>query len=78
MKNVTIYTTPACGWCRAAKDFFAQHNIQYREKDVATDEEARHEMLHRSQQMGVPVIDIDGEIVVGFDQPKLEELLEIQ
>ncbi|MGH9857967.1 MAG: glutaredoxin family protein [Acidobacteriota bacterium] len=76
MKNVTIYTTPTCGWCRAAKDFFAQHNVTYTEKDVVVDEAARAEMLQKSNQLGVPVIDIDGDIVIGFNQPRLAELLE--
>ncbi len=75
MKNVTIYSTPACGWCEAAKEFFAFHKVRYQEKNVAADEGARYEMLQISQQMGVPVIDVEGEIVVGFNQPKLEELL---
>jgi len=77
MKDVTIYSTPSCGWCKRAKEYFAEHSIEYTEKDVAADEEARHDMLHKSGQMGVPVIDIGGEIVVGFNQSKLAELLEI-
>ena len=75
MKNVTIYSTQTCGYCTMAKEFFNKHNIKYVEKDVGADEEARHEMLHKSNQMGVPVIDIDGEIMVGFNEPKLAELL---
>ncbi len=77
MKNVTIYSTPSCGWCKATKDYFAQNNVTYTEKDVATDPIARNEMLEKSKQMGVPVIDIGGEIVVGFNQPRLAQLLEI-
>ena len=77
MKNVTIYSTPSCGWCKATKDYFAQNNVTYTEKDVAGDAVARNEMLEKSKQMGVPVIDIDGEIVVGFNQPRLAQLLEI-
>ena len=72
---MTIYTTPTCGFCRMAKQYFQEHSVEYQEKDVAVDEEARHDMVHKSGQMGVPVIDIDGAIVVGFDQPKLAELL---
>lgn len=75
MKQVTIYTTPSCGWCKTAKQYFAEHNISYSEKDVATDIFARDEMLEKSKQMGVPVIDIDGEIVIGFNQPRLAQLL---
>lgn len=75
MANVTIYSTPWCGWCRRTKEYFKQHNVVYTEKDVAADAAAREEMVAKSQQLGVPVIDIDGEIVVGFDQPKLARLL---
>ena len=77
MKNVTIYSTPNCGWCKATKEYFGEHNVEYSEKDVAADAAAREEMLQKSGQMGVPVIDIGGEIVVGFNQPRLAELLEI-
>lgn len=75
MKNVIIYSTPSCGWCKAAKQYFTEHNVTYTEKDVASDAFARDEMLAKSKQMGVPVIDIEGEIVVGFNQPRLAELL---
>lgn len=75
MKQVTIYTTPSCGWCKATKEYFSQNNVQYSEKDVAADPAARQEMLDKSKQMGVPVIDIDGSIVIGFNQPRLAELL---
>lgn len=72
-----IYSTPTCVYCRAAKKFFADHNVQYEEKDVLTDIPARQEMVDKSGQLGVPVIDIDGQIVVGFNKQKLAELLHI-
>lgn len=78
MADVTIYTTPTCVYCKAAKDFFKEHNIEYVEKNVAEDEQARDYMVEKSGQMGVPVIDIKGNIVVGFDEKKLTELLEIK
>ncbi|MEK7542547.1 MAG: glutaredoxin domain-containing protein [Patescibacteria group bacterium] len=78
MANVTIYTTPTCVYCRAAKEFFGEHNVQYEEKDVARDEQAREDMISKSGQMGVPVIEVNGEIVIGFDEPKLSRLLDIQ
>ncbi|MBI2612311.1 glutathione S-transferase N-terminal domain-containing protein [Candidatus Kaiserbacteria bacterium] len=78
MKNVTIYTTPTCVYCKRTKAFFGEHNVAYTEKNVASDSAAREEMIKKSEQMGVPVIDIDGTIVVGFDQPKLAELLDIK
>ena len=75
MHNVKIFTTPSCVYCKMAKEFFKQHNVAYEEKNVATDAEAREEMLTKSGQMGVPVIDIDGTLVIGFDQGRLKELL---
>lgn len=77
MKHVTIYTTPTCVYCKRTKAFFGEHNVQYQEKDVASDAAAREEMVKKSEQMGVPVIDIEGEIVVGFDQARLSQLLGI-
>ncbi|MBI4114335.1 MAG: thioredoxin family protein [Candidatus Niyogibacteria bacterium] len=73
--KVSIYTTPTCQYCKMAKEFFKQHNVQYEEFHVATDAEKRNEMIERSGQMGVPVIDIDGNLIVGFDQTKISELL---
>lgn len=73
--KITIYTTPTCAYCQMAKEFFKKNNFQYEEKNVAADVEARQEMLEKSGQMGVPVIDIDGEIVLGFDQGRLNSLL---
>lgn len=75
MKKVTIYSTPTCVYCKMAKDFFAKNNIAYTEHNVAVDEKAREDMFARSHQMGVPVIDVDGEIIVGFDKKALEDLL---
>ena len=77
MSNVIIYSTPTCGYCHMAKEFFTRNNVTYKEKDVASDMEARQEMLEKSQQMGVPVIDVDGTILVGFNEPKLRELLSV-
>ena len=75
MKQVSIYTTPTCQYCKMAKEFFQANNVEYTENDVSVEEEKRNEMVEKSGQMGVPVIDIEGEIVVGFDEPKLKELL---
>ncbi len=76
-KKVTIYTTPTCVYCKIAKEFFKEHNVAYEEKDVAADEKAREEMVEKSGQLGVPVIDVQGSVVVGFDQGKLSQLLGI-
>ena len=78
MANVTIYTTATCVYCKAAKDFFKEHNVEYEEKDVATDEQARNAMVEKSGQLGVPVIEINGNIVVGFDEKKISELLGVK
>lgn len=61
-----------------AKNYFSQHHIEYKDLDVAADVEARQAMIEKSGQMGVPVIDIDGQIVVGFDEPKLAGLLQVK
>ncbi len=73
--QVFIYSTPACGYCKLAKEYFKEKGVQYTEYDVAADLAKRQEMLDKSHQFGVPVIDIDGKIIVGFDKPKISELL---
>ena len=78
MKNITIYSTPTCTYCNQAKEFFKTNNIQYTEYNVGEDTEKRKEMIEKSGQMGVPVIDIDGEITVGFDKEKLSTTLGIK
>lgn len=75
MAKVTIYTTPSCGYCKLAKEFFQENNVEYEEFDVAADEAKRNEMIEKSGQMGVPVIYVDDEMTVGFDKAKLTELL---
>ena len=80
--KVTIYSTPTCPYCNMAKDFLKKNKIEYTEIDVATDKKAAEEMTKKSGQMGVPVIEIEkdgkAEIVLGFDQGKLSDLLEIK
>ena len=78
MKKVTIYSTPTCHFCSMAKDYFAQHNVSYENFDVASDQEKRKEMVEKSGQLGVPVIIIDDQVVVGFNRPKLAQLLDIK
>ncbi|KKP64481.1 MAG: Glutaredoxin-like protein, YruB-family [Candidatus Nomurabacteria bacterium GW2011_GWF2_35_12] len=75
MKNVTIYSTPSCHFCRMAKDFFKVNNVAYTEYDVAGNLEKRKEMIEKSGQMGVPVIIIDNELIVGFDKPQISKML---
>ena len=75
MHNVTIYSTPSCHFCHMAKEFFQTNSIAYTEHDVAGDAEQRKIMIEKSGQMGVPVILIGEELVVGFDKPKIAQLL---
>lgn len=73
-----MYSTPTCHYCNLAKEFFDDHNIQYEVYNVQTDLEKRKEMVEKSGQMGVPVIFIDGEMVKGFDEERIRELLELE
>lgn len=75
MSKVIIYSTPTCIYCRAAKEYFAENNVPYEEKNVAQDRIALQEMVKKSEQMGVPVIDINGTIVIGFDHERIASLL---
>lgn len=77
MKNVTIYSTPTCHFCHAAKEFFKKNNVAFIDYDVLSDQTKRAEMIEKSGQMGVPVIFVDNEILVGFDEPKLKKVLNI-
>ena len=76
-KQVTIYSTPTCHFCHAAKEFFAANSVRFTDYNVATDLEKRKEMIAKSGQMGVPVITIGNELIVGFDQDRLKELLAV-
>lgn len=78
MANVIVYSTPTCTYCKAAKEFFKANNIAYSEVDVAADAVKRQEMVEKSGQMGVPVIEIDDNIVIGFDKKNIAALLGIR
>lgn len=78
MKKVEIYSTPVCKYCSLAKDFFKKNNIAYTEHNVAADQAKKEEMIEKSGQLGVPVIDVGGDIVVGFDEAVLKDLLAIK
>ena len=75
MKKVEIYTTPSCMYCKMTKSYFAENNVSYTEHDVSTDLQRRQEMIEKSQQMGVPVILVDDQMVIGFNKAKLASLL---
>jgi glutaredoxin-like YruB-family protein len=76
-KRVTVYSTPTCSWCNTLKTWLQKNNIRYTDIDVSADQRAADELVRRSGQQGVPQTDINGQIVVGFNQPKLKELLGI-
>ena len=75
MKKVEIYSTPTCHFCHMAKDFFTANNVAFTDYDVSTDETRRTEVVERSGQMGVPVIFIDDQMVIGFNEDKIKEFL---
>lgn len=74
-KTVVIYSTPTCHFCRAAKEFFKEHGIEFTDFDVSTDTAKRQEMIDMTGQMGVPVIKIGDDVVIGFDKNKIAQLL---
>ena len=78
MAKVTIYSTPTCTYCSMAKDFLKQNNIKYDEINVAEDKKKAIEMIEKSGQQGVPVIDIDGSIIVGFDKAAMKKALHLE
>jgi glutaredoxin 3 len=77
MPQVTMYSTATCKYCKHAEALFKEHNISFQKFDVGADPEKRKEMVEKSGQLGVPVIDIGGEIVVGYDEETIKQLLKI-
>lgn len=75
MQPVRVYSTPTCPYCVRAKQFLKEQNIPFEDIDVSTNEAAAEEMIRKSGQMGVPVIEVGSEIVVGFDKPRLQAAL---
>lgn len=73
--NVTVYSTPTCPYCVYAKEYFKKNNVEFKDVDVSRDRASAEEMVRKSGQMGVPVIDIDGKILVGFQPEEFEKLL---
>ncbi len=78
MPNVTIYSTPTCVYCNMAKSFFKANNVTFTEYNVASDLEARKTMIDKTGQMGVPVIDLGSEVVIGFNEEKIKSILKIK
>lgn len=77
-KEVKVYSTETCPYCVTLKSYLDEHNIAYQEIDVGKDQQAAQEMIDKTGQMGVPVADIDGEIIIGFDKERINQLLGIQ
>lgn len=76
MKKIKVYSTQSCPYCTMAKDFLKEKGVEFEDIDVSEDQAAAKEMVEKSGQMGVPVIDIDGELIVGFNKPAIEKALE--
>lgn len=73
--NITVYSTPTCPYCQQAKRYLTEKGVPFTDKDVAVDLQARDEMVKKSGQLGVPVIEVDGNIIVGFNRTQIETLL---
>ncbi len=75
--EIKVYSTEACPYCVSLKSYLDEHNISYQEIDVGSDKKAAQEMIEKSGQMGVPVIEINGEVIIGFDKERINQLLGI-
>ena len=76
-KVVKVYSTEACPWCKKAKAFLSENSVPFTDLNVAEDKEAREEMIKNSGQMGVPVIDIDGQIIIGYNEAEIKAKLNL-
>tara|TARA_Y100000310_G_scaffold39747_1_gene37256 strand:+ start:5107 stop:5340 length:234 start_codon:yes stop_codon:yes gene_type:complete len=77
MAKVTVYSTESCPWCAKVKEFLKANKVKFSDKNVGEDKAAASEMLKKSGQMGVPVVDVDGEIIVGFNEAAIRKALKI-
>jgi glutaredoxin 3 len=73
---IKIYSTPSCGYCRMVKEYFKSKGLEFTEIDISINKDARKEMIANSGSMGVPVIEIDGKYIVGFDKSKIDAILD--
>ena len=76
--NITLFKTALCPWCHKTEEFFKKYKIKYKAIDVGKDHKGAQEMIKKSGQQGVPVIDIDGKIIVGYDELQLKKILKIK
>ncbi|MBI3305404.1 glutathione S-transferase N-terminal domain-containing protein [Candidatus Parcubacteria bacterium] len=75
MPNVTVYSTPSCPYCHMAREYLQANKIEFSDIDVSVDNRALDEMVAKSGQIGVPVLDINGQVIVGFDKPRIAQAL---
>jgi glutaredoxin 3 len=78
MPKIRIFSTPTCTYCIILKRYLDEKNVEYEDIDISQNEEAQKEMIAKTNQMGVPVIDIDGEFIIGFDKGKINNILNIK
>jgi len=76
--KVRVYSTATCPWCQTAKDFLKKNGIRFEDINVGEDQEAAQKMVEKSGQMSVPVIEVDGQIIIGYDEGKLKKALDMQ
>ncbi len=76
--KVKVFSTPSCPYCVTLKEFLKEHDIEFEDIDVSQDKAVLDEMVEKSGQMGVPVVDIDGQIIIGFDKKKISQALNIK
>lgn len=74
--SVIVYSTPQCPYCKKVKEYFEEKDVEYEDINVAENQEKQQEMIEKSDQMGVPVIVIDGEVIIGYDKTKIDEALD--
>lgn len=77
MPKVKVYSTPVCPWCHRAKEFLKENKVEFEDINVAEEREAAQEMIDKTGQMGVPVIEIDGKFIIGFDEAKIRKALKL-
>ena len=77
-KRVIVFSTPTCSYCNMAKQYFRRNKVRFRDVDISKDPAAARDLVRRTGQMGVPVIDIGGKMIVGFDKPKINDMLNIK
>ncbi len=76
--NVIVYSTPTCPYCKLVKKFLTKHDVAFTDIDVSADDRAAHDMIKKTGQLGVPVVEIDGKTIVGYDEDALKKALKIK